>query len=216
MKKLYLATIISLLILSSTAKAETYAGVEIQHNSLSLKTRPISLSGGSYQINESEYYNEKSIRPAIFIGTKLTDYADIELTYSYISTSKTNNNTGFYLISNGSQIGAKSDLKIHNLGLDFKPYVKSDKTKLYGILGLNLINATIKEDYVASGYSASEKETKTGAGFSVGAGVEYELRSDIALRLQAKYTKSSIDFNKTVLKSIDNIVTVGAGLLIKF
>lgn len=211
MKKLSL-TIATILLSTSIANAKSYVGIEAQRTSLSLTTKSVALSGSSFTPSVSEYYDDKAYNPAIFIGTELVSNLDIELNYSHASFSKTNNNTGLIIISTSAPLNTKSEIKLDNLALDFKPKYIYEDLSIYGILGLNLIRADITEDYYGNGFASKSNQTRTDLGYSVGAGTQYNITKNVAARIQAKYTKTNSNFNElTGLKSIDNITTIALG-----
>lgn len=211
MKKFSL-TIATILLSTSIANAKSYIGLEAQSTSLSLSAKSVALSGSSFTPATSEYYDDQAYNPAIFVGTELAPNLDVELNYSHSSFSKTNNNTGLIIASTSTPLNTKSEIKLDNLALDFKPKYVYQDLSVYAIIGVSLVRADVTEDFYGNGFSSQSSQTKTGMAYSVGAGAQYALTKDVVARIQAKYTKTDLDFgNLTGLKSIDNIKTVAVG-----
>lgn len=216
MKKLYVIAILFLLT-SNAQAAGSYVGIDLQHNSLGVSTNNVQLSGGgAIKPNDKDFYDLKSASPSVYFGVYNESFA-IEASYSYIKTDKTNGNTGLVTVPGNNPIASSSKVQIHNVGIDLKPYLSFDKIKVFGIIGANMLKANVTENLSAVSFNSRFKDSDIALGASLGAGAEYEFVKNWSARIQAKYTKTKLDFTKTAgLGSIDSILAVSAGLKYSF
>ena len=205
-----------LLMAANANAADGYVGIDFQSNALGVSTKAVALT---FTPVDKDYYGLQSQNfPSIYLGANLTENLAIEGSYSYISTDKTNNNTGLILVSNNASIISNSKIKIHNIGLDLKPQISFNDLKIFAIFGMNILDATLSERLYATGFDSNVKQQyTTGLGYSIGTGVEYKFIKNLSLRAQVKYTKTNLTFdNSYALASIDNILAVSAGLKYSF
>ncbi len=198
--------------------ADGYVGIDFQSNTLGVSTKAVALSNTTVTPVDKDYYGLQSQNfPSIYLGANLTNNLAIEGSYSYISTDKTNNNTGLIVIANNARVSSNSKIQIHNIGLDLKPQISFNDFKMFAIFGINILDATVSERLYATGFDSNAKQSTTGLGYSIGTGAEYKFIKNLSLRAQVKYTKTNLTFdNSYALASIDNILAVSAGLKYSF
>ena len=194
-----------------------YAGIDASSQKLALDIYSTTLSDGTnFSPSAEDYYETNSFVPYLFAGFDNGSNLKIEASYSRSSEEKGNPSTGLFLVSDGSSLSSKSEIKTQTIGLDFKPYAKiNDKFLAYGILGVSQNKLDIKESIYCDGTlcdSYSESVSKLAP--TLGFGAEYFLSSNVAVRTQFKYThlnaKTPDSLGIKEIKSVTNL-NIGVG-----
>ncbi len=121
----------------------------------------------------------------IYVGYELHKYLDIELNLS--------NAVGYIFEETYSSFGYSSittdTYSYYTAGLTLKPkYHFNENHVVFGVLGLNLVNGTINEEYEnTDGYNEKDKVGISTISYKVGLGYEYKINNKHSLLADYSY-----------------------------
>lgn len=215
MKKLLLISTLLFSSGSALAADSFYLGAEATQNKIGYKkVSSVRLAdGSSFNINSNDYYNDSATGFGIFAGKEFKRF-DVELGYNYLSTDKTNNNTGLVVVPGNTALQTKSQIKLHLVSVDFKPTFKINDFSFYPIIGATLARANIDESFLTTGREISHASvSKNKLGFDIGVGAKLQITEKLFARIQAKYTRIDLSSsNLSGINGLDYVATASVGL----
>jgi opacity protein-like surface antigen len=208
-KQLIIATIASLIVAVSSAKASTniYAGLEVGDNHYKLSTN----DNGDFS------YQKSYINPGIFAGYHFPKNIDLEASYSQGYSSK----SAYGRDITEELFNFKAEIRTKTYAVDvIKSYEVNQKIKVFALAGLEYRQILIKE--IAAGVDSSENNETlhskvSGINPSIGLGVSYAINQDFSIRVKGKYSFISLkpkDMNE--LNKIGNSYALSIGAFYNF
>lgn len=140
------------------------------------------------------FFEDKMNAFALSAGVKINNYFGIEAFYQQSEKAEKSNH--FYAY--GNMYSLDTTIKYRVYGADLVGYLPvADKFDLIGTAGVAYYDAKITAEFL----SGSEKEV----GFRLGAGAQYNVNDNVALRLMGRYNYTGIDGAKNMFD-----ITAGA------
>lgn len=206
------AIILSLLI-STSANAAPYVGLELQNNQLDFN----SSSFEGIRLEANDYYGNNNTNLGFILGYELekTPIA-IQLTYSKINTEKENNNTGLVTVPANQVIKTKTIANYDNLDLDVIASQKLSKGfSILGLIGVKVIKAETNEYY---NVLQNKYSSEIGYGLNLGTGFKFTANKHIDLVVKGKYSviQGLEGEGLNGHKGLKRMITFSTGLIYKF